>query len=291
MERKLRGGAPVWVLYCLPALLFFIALIATPFFNTIRISFFDWDGLTEPEFVGLENYRQIWADSALLMSFRNSLIFVVFFCIFPVAIGIVIAALMARRNLPGISMFRVIFFLPQIISGLVIGIAWRWMYSLDGTVNQILRGIGLDSVARGWLGDWTWAIIAVGLIGTWSLTGLTMILFIAGIQKIDSQLYDAVRIDGAGAIREFFCVTIPGLRSEIAVAITVTMIAALKTFDIVYATTNGGPGTSTRVPSIAIFQLAFFEFKLGAAAAVGTTLAFIVAFAILLINLLIRKPE
>ena len=254
MEERLRGRAPAWIFYCLPALLFFTIFVAAPFFNTIRISFFEWDGLTKPQFIGLENYRQVWTDSALLMSFRNSLIFVIFFCIFPVATGIVIAALMSRRDLPGITAFRVIFFLPQIISGLVIGIAWRWMYSLDGTVNQILHWIGLGAVARGWLGDWTWAIIAVGLIGTWSLIGLTMILFIAGIQKIDFQLYDAAKIDGASAIREFFCVTIPGLRSEIAVAITVTMIAALKTFDIVFATTNGGPGTSTRVPSIAIFQ-------------------------------------
>jgi raffinose/stachyose/melibiose transport system permease protein len=151
------------------------------------------------------------------------------------------------------------------------------MYSpASGPVNQFFGLIQLDSVKRAWLGDFTWALPAVGLIGTWVMFGLCLVLFLSGVQKIDRSLYEAARIDGAGAVREFFAVTLPGLRNELAVALTLTTIAALRNFDLIYITTQGGPGNSTSVPSFEVYHRAFESGQIGSAAAIGITLTLII---------------
>ena len=126
---------------------------------------------------------------------------------------------------------------------------------------------------RPWLGDFTWALPSIGVIGTWVTFGLCMVLFVAGVQKIPLELYDAARVDGAGAVREFFAVTLPGLRNEVLVAFVLTTINALRSFDIVYNTTAGGPGNKTIVPSMYMYQNAFLFNRVGYAAAIATLLA------------------
>jgi raffinose/stachyose/melibiose transport system permease protein len=198
-------------------------------------------------------------------------------------LGLVLAAALSRHRLRGLAVFRTLLFLPQVIAMVVVGVAWRWMYTEDGVVNQLLRGLGLDSVTRTWLGDFAWALPSVGLVGTWVMYGLCMVLFLAGVQKIDTSLYEVARIDGAGPIREFLHVTLPGLRQEIAVALTITTIAALRNFDLVYVTTNGGPGNATTVPAVEIYRLGFREGDVGLACTVAvvlTALIFTVVFAI-----------
>jgi raffinose/stachyose/melibiose transport system permease protein len=155
----------------------------------------------------------------------------------------------------------------------VIAQAWTWIYASEGPLNRFLELIGLGSLARPWLGDFTWALPSIGAIGSWVTFGLCMVLFIAGVQKIPTSLYDAARVDGAGPVREFFAVTLPGLRAEILVAFVLTTINALRSFDIVYNTTAGGPGGSTIVPSMYMYQNAFLYNRVGYAAAISTVLA------------------
>ena len=146
-----------------------------------------------------------------------------------------------------------------------------------------MHAVGLGAISRGWLGDFTFALPALGLVGTWVMFGLCLVLFLAGIQKIPITLYEAARVDGAGRVREFFAVTLPGLRGELAVALTLTTIMALRTFDLIYVSTTGGPGTSTTVPSVLVYQNAFSNGRVGLAAAVAvvlTALIFVVAFGI-----------
>lgn len=281
----------IGLLYIALPFLFFAVFVLLPLLNTVRLSFYEWNGLTDMRWVGLENYRLVAGDSDLRGSFVHSLVFVFFFSFLPVSIGLAVAALLARHRLRGMTFFRTILFLPQVVTSIVIGIAWKWMYASEGTVNDLLRMVGLESWTRAWLGDFDWALYAVGIIGTWVLYGFTMVLFLAGIQKIDPALYDAARIDGSGAIREFFAVTLPGLRGELAVALTLTMIAALKSFDLLFATTQGGPGTSTQVPAIAIYRLAFREGRIGPAAAIAVILVLIISTVVFAVNVLIRKPE
>jgi raffinose/stachyose/melibiose transport system permease protein len=165
----------------------------------------------------------------------------------------------------------------------VVAVAWRQIYAPDGPLNQVLRAIGLDGLARAWLGDFVFALPAVGFIGTWVQMGLCIVLFLAGVSKIPRELYEAARLDGAGPVREFFAVVLPALRNEISVALTLTVIAALRNFDLVYVTTAGGPGTSTTVPSYEVYRRAFEIGQVGSAAAVAITLTamiFVLTFGI-----------
>jgi raffinose/stachyose/melibiose transport system permease protein len=165
-----------------------------------------------------------------------------------------------------------------------VAVIWRMIYAPeDGSLNDLLRAVGLGSLARPWLGDFGLALPAVGVIGSWVMYGLALILFMAGVQKIPQSLYDAARVDGAGPVREFFAVTLPNLRGEIAVALTLTTIAALRNFDLIYLTTQGGPGDSTSVPAFQVYNRAFQTGAVGSAAAIGIALAlviFLLAFGI-----------
>ncbi|MCL8024473.1 carbohydrate ABC transporter permease [Nocardioides bruguierae] len=282
-RRRQHGGGRSLVpyLYVLPATVLLVVFVALPLAQTVFYSFNDWDGLTAPEWVGLENYTRAIGDPDVRAAVAHALLLMLFYSVLPVSLGLVMAALLSRRRLPGMPFFRTVLFLPQIITLVVSGVAWRWMYADDGVVNQLLRAVGLDGVTRAWLGDFTFALPAVGLVGIWVVFGFCIVLFVAGIAGIDETLYDAARVDGAGPVREFFNVTVPALRPQIAIALTVTAIGGLRSFDVVYVTTGGGPGRATQVPALLIYQLAFVEGRVGLAAAVAVVLtAVIVAVAV-----------
>ena len=190
-------------------------------------------------------------------------------------------------RLRGASFFRAAIFLPQIVAMVVTATAWTAIYAPDGVLNTLLRAIGLKSVTRAWLGDFGTALPAVGLIGTWLEIGLCLVLFISGIGQIPRELYEAAKVDGAGAVREFFAVTLPGLRGQITVALTLTVIAALRTFDLVYITTHGGPGDSTSLPAFEVYNRAFSTGQVGSACAIAVVLTMI----ILLVTYAITKLQ
>ena len=260
-------------LYVLPGLAFYVLFTLAPLLHTVYYSLFDWDGLTPKTWVGLANYGEALRDSVLRDSFVHSAILIVYYAVFPVIIGLGLTAALTRSAIRGFRFFRTVLFLPQLIAGVVIAQAWTWIYASEGPLNRFLELIGLGSLARPWLGDFTWALPSIGAIGSWVTFGLCMVLFIAGVQKIPTSLYDAARVDGAGPVREFFAVTLPGLRAEILVAFVLTTISALRSFDIVYNTTAGGPGGSTIVPSMYMYQNAFLYNRVGYAAAISTVLA------------------
>jgi raffinose/stachyose/melibiose transport system permease protein len=263
----------------------FIAFIAVPLARTVSLSLYDWDGLSDKVWAGAANYREILTDPELRGAFVHALVLVVFYAVIPVALGTSLAATMMRsRRMRGLGIFRVLIFLPQVVPMVVVAIAWRQIYQPDGPLNSLLRLVGLDRLARPWLGDYTWALPAVGLVGTWVSTGLCFVLGLAGMAKIPLELYEAARLDGAGAVREFFAITLPAIRAEIAVALTLTVIAALKTFDLVYVMTSGGPGTETTVPSYQVFRNAFEIGRVGTATALAVVLTAIVFVVTVAIN-------
>jgi raffinose/stachyose/melibiose transport system permease protein len=186
---------------------------------------------------------------------------------------------------------RTVLFLPQVIPLVAAGIIWGWLLSLPGLINQILKVLGLSAFARAWLGDFDWALPAVGFIGIWVLLGFCTVLLLTGMTKIDQALYESARIDGAGWLREFVSVTVPLLRYEIGVCLTVTVIAALAAFDIVYVSTAGGPGNSTAVPGIQIYILAFTQRQIGLASALAVMLMILVVLIILPIQRLSRAEN
>jgi raffinose/stachyose/melibiose transport system permease protein len=184
---------------------------------------------------------------------------------------------------------RTVVFLPQVLPLVAVGVVWKWIYSEDGPLNELLRAVGLGSLARAWLGDFTWALPSVGLIGTWVSTGLCFLLLLSGIGKIDPSLYEAAELDGAGPLRRFRHITVPGLRKEIGVACTVTVIAALAGFDVVYVMTGGGPGYSTMVPGVQVYQLVFTAGRVGTACALATVLSVLTCAAMYVLNRLTRE--
>jgi raffinose/stachyose/melibiose transport system permease protein len=268
----------------LPALAVYAAFVLAPLGHTVWLSLHQWDGLTPATWVGLDNYREIVHDGELRSAFEHSFVLILFYAVIPVTLGLVLVGALARARVRGQAGFRTVLFLPQVIPLVVVAVIWRMIYAPeDGPLNRALHSVGLGSLARPWLGDFTWALPAIGLVGTWVMSGLALVLFMAGVQKIPQSLYDAARVDGAGPLREFFVVTLPNLRGEIAVALTLTTIAALRNFDLVYITTQGGPGNSTSVPAFQVYNRAFQLGQIGSAAAVGFTLAcviFVLAFVI-----------
>jgi raffinose/stachyose/melibiose transport system permease protein len=294
---RVRVRAPgeprrVAYLYIAPAMVLYGLFAFGPLLYTAWLSFFDWDGITLGTWVGLDNYDQVLSDPAIRQSFVHSLIQILFFAVLPCFLGLILASLIAHTRARGIGFFRAVLFLPQTIASVVVAIAFVWVYGPQGPLNEALRAIGLGSVARSWLGDFRFALPALGLVGTWVMFGLCMVLFLAGIQKIPSTLYEAARVDGAGAVREFFAVTLPGLRGELAVALTITTIMALRSFDLIYVATNGGPGSSTTVPGVLVYRNAFGTGRVGLAAAVAVVLTLIIfAVAFLITKLVDRDPS
>ncbi|MEP6854717.1 MAG: sugar ABC transporter permease [Pedococcus sp.] len=287
-RRGAVGGPPgeprntAW-LYLLPAFAVYAAFLLYPLARAVQISFYDWNGNTLATWAGLDNYAEVVTDADLRASFGHALVLMVFYAVVPTVIGLGLAAILNRAKVRGLGFFRTVVFLPQVVAMVVIAVAWRRMYAPDGTVNDLLGAIGLDSLTRGWLGDYTAALPAVGFIGTWFEIGLVTVLLLAGMGRIHGELYEAARLDGAGPFREFFAVTLPSVRGEISVALTLTVIAALRTFDLVYVTTRGGPGTTTSVPSFEVYNRAFQQGKVGSAAAIAvvlTLIIFAISFAI-----------
>ncbi|WP_432564824.1 carbohydrate ABC transporter permease [Kineococcus sp. SYSU DK003] len=275
-------------LYLAPALAVLGVFLLYPLGQSVWISFFDWNGLTLATWVGGDNYVEIVTDPRIRAAFGHAFVLIAFFSVLPVVFGLLLTAVMGRAvRMRGLGFFRTVVFLPQVVASVVVATSWLAIYAPDGLLNQVLRAIGLEVATRSWLGDFGTALPAVGLVGSWVGTGLCLVLFLTGAAQIDRELYEAARLEGAGLIREFFAITLPGLRGQVAVALTLTVVAALKTFDLVYVTTRGGPGNATTVPAYLAYERAFLTNQVGSACAIGITLALV----ILLVSLLISRVQ
>ena len=299
-ERRFRRRPPatapapgeprlVGYLYVLPAFVVFAVFVIAPMADGAWISLFQWDGVTVGHWVGLQNYREAVRDPAVRSAFLHSLVLVLFYAALPITIGLVLTAALSHSRVRGITAVRTVIFLPQVLAAVVIGVSWKWLYDPQGPINAALSHIGLGGLRHSWLGDFSTALPAVGVIGTWVTTGLCLVLFMAGVQRIPLSRYEAARVDGAGPVREFFAVTLPGLRNELAVALSLTVITALRAFDIIFVTTKGGPGSQTTVPSLLIYQRAFVTGQVGSAAAIGAIMGVIILGLSILITRVVEE--
>ena len=284
-----KAGWSGW-LFALPALVMYAVFALYPILTSIQYSFYDWNGIGRAKWVGFDNYVEVFTDPRLLGSIWHAFFLIIFFTIFPILIGLLVASVVREiRSKVLTATARTIMFLPYIIPGAAAAIAWTWMYTPNGAVNQLLSAIGLESWTRAWLGDFTWALPAVGFIGTWILTGLCTLLLLSGIGKIDATLYEAAALDGAGRWKQFRTVTLPGLKSEIGVCVTITVIAALASFDVVFMSTQGGPGRATMVPGVEVYQLGFTESRIGTASALAIVLALLILVVVIPLQRLFRE--
>jgi raffinose/stachyose/melibiose transport system permease protein len=266
--RARRQGSP-WepYLYLLPGLLIFGLFVALPLVGTIALSITQWDGYGTPTFTGLSNYVDAARDPLFRSAAWHNLILIPYFALLPALLGLLPAVLVQQMKLRWAPFFRVGLFLPYIF----------------GPVNAALKAIGLNPPT--WLGDFQLALPTVGLIGAWAAYGFCYVVFLAGIQKIPRELYEAARLDGANALQEFWTVTLPGLRREMAVVLSVNLINALRVFDVVAATTGGGPGRETNVVALHMIDSAFKINRVG----YGTTLAVLLTLVTLGLSLLVLR--
>jgi raffinose/stachyose/melibiose transport system permease protein len=275
--RARRRWQPSAYLYVAPSVLVLGAFIVVPLLQTFQYSFYDWNGIGASTWAGLKNYAAVFTDVQLRGAFLHVSVLLLFYAALPVALGLALTIVLSHANqLRRVGFFRTVLFLPQVIASVVVGTIWVSIYAPHGLLNQVLGMIGLGGLARAWLGDYTFALVAIGFIGTWVNTGLCLVLFLGGVQNIEPAVFEAARIDGAGPLREFFGVTLPALRGQLAIALTLTVTATLKSFDIVYITTQGGPGTSTTVPAFEAFNRAFNTGQVGSAAAVAIALTVLI---------------
>jgi len=281
------SGRRPWLglLYLTPGIVLYAVVVLVPVGQGVWLSFFNWNGVTTATWAGLSNYTGFLRDPALRAAVEHTLYFIVFFSLLPIVLGLLSAVLSSYKGVRGAGIFRAVIFMPQVITPAVIAVVWQRIYEPDGPVNDLLRVVGLDGLARGWLGDFTWALPALGLAGTWAAFGLCMVMFVSGMQAIPQELFEAVRVDGAGPVREFFTVTLPNLRGPMAVVLALTMIGAIRLFDLVWLTTKGGPGISTITPTVVLYERAFANPSVGSAAAIGV----VMTVASLLIVLVIVK--
>jgi raffinose/stachyose/melibiose transport system permease protein len=289
-SRGARGRRWTGWLFVLPALISYTAFVLIPLAMTVQYSTLRWNGIGESTFIGLDNYVRTLTDPRLLGVILNAFKLIIFFCGVPVILGLIVASLIRRVATGGLgTASRTVLFLPQVIPLVAAGIMWTWLLSKNGLINQVLSLVGLGGLTRTWLADFGLALPAVGVIGAWVLLGLCTILLLTGMSKIDQALYESARMDGAGAWQEFRAITVPSLRYEIGVCITVTVIASLAAFDIVYISTLGGPGTTTTVPGLEIFRLAFQGRNVGLASALAVVLVILVLVTVLPIQRLTRE--
>lgn len=276
-DRRRPSAVIAGYLFLTPALIFYAVFELWPIIQTAWYSFYDWNGIDASTFVGIDNYIKVFTAPKLIGSIGHAFFLIIFFSILPIVLGLITAALIKDIKHKAASTFaQVCLFLPRVIPGAAAGVAWTWMLADDGTVNQILRGLGLDGATHTWLGDQATALSAVGIIGFWLQLGFCIVLLLSGIGAIDVSLYEAASLDGAGWWRQLFAITIPGLRGQLSVCLTMTVVAALASFDVVFMSTQGGPGYSTMVPGVQVYQLAFTQSRVGLASALAIVLMVLV---------------
>jgi raffinose/stachyose/melibiose transport system permease protein len=271
-----------YLLFLIPGALLLVVVILVPFVMNIGISFTKWQGVGDPTWIGLDNYTRLFADGTFWASFQHNLALVVAMAILPTAAGLVIAAalfdVIAKRFGPrAASVLRACIYLPQVLPIAIAGIVWSWILAPEnGSLNELLKAIGLGSLQQDWLGDPDLALYTVMGVMVWVQIGFPLVVFMAGLQRVDPQLYEAAELDGAGWWRRFWHITLPQIRPEIHVVLLWCTIAALKVFGAVYVLTKGGPGGATNVPSYFSFTPFFEKTQVGYGAAISTVLTVII---------------
>jgi multiple sugar transport system permease protein len=269
-------------LFLLPNIVGFIIFTALAVVASAAISLTTWDLLSDPVFVGLDNYVELFTNDPL---FRTVLWNTFYFTIISVPASTVIAlglALLLNSGLRMIPLFRTAYFLPVITATVVVALIWRWFYNPDfGILNYVLWKLGVDAPPN-WLASRTWAMPAIIIMAVWKQVGYNMVIFLAGLQAVPSSLYEAAAMDGAGGWRRFLNITLPLLTPTTFFVVIISIIGSLQVFDAVLVLTDGGPANATRTMVYHIWEEAFVFLEMGYAAAVAWVLFFIVFLVTLL---------
>jgi raffinose/stachyose/melibiose transport system permease protein len=261
------------MLWVAPALLLLGVFVYYPIVDNIRLSFFSWSAFSPaPEFVGLQNYRDMVDDPVFWRALRNNTAYAAVSLVFQVALALVLAAVLEEFVTPRLrAILRSIYFIPAVISITVAGLLFAFIYNPRfGLLNRALAAIGLPHWQHSWLGEQATAIWSIIAMSQWQSIGYTTVLFSVAIQRIPSELYEAARVDGAGRIRSFFTITVPMVREMTTLLIILTVSGAFLLFNEVMVMTGGGPADSSQVLGTWMYRNAFLADNMGYAAALAT---------------------
>ena len=268
-RRNQQALAP-W-LFLAPGMLFFLLYVVFPIFQSFNISLYEWDGLGTPEFVGLRNYEDLYYDDAFYTSLRNNVIWLVLYLLaIPAGLGI---ALFLNQTVFGIRLYKSLFFFPFVISQVVVGLVFTWFYDPTfGLLNHMLGWVGLGPITV--LGDPRYVTLGIIAAGLWPQTAYCMILYLTGLNAVDPEQVEAARLDGAKGWRMLWHVILPQLQPATFIAFVVTIIGALRSFDLIMIMTNGGPFGESRVLAFYMFEVALseFGFRMGYGSAIAVVL-------------------
>jgi multiple sugar transport system permease protein len=259
-------------LFLIVPLIIYLIWVIGPMFYTFYLSLTDWDGLSAPNFISFRNYQKLFKDPVFYISLKNNLKWIISFITIPVVAGLALAMAL-NRTIPGEKFFKASFYSPLVLSLVVCGLMWSWMYHpAHGLINSALRLMGVDALAQGWLSDKKlvmWAIIAVGI---WRQVGYVMVLYLAGLQSVDPGLVDASKVDGCNAWQTFRHVIFPLLAPVTVIVVVISIIDSLRAFDLVSVMTRGGPFNSSSVLANFMYIEAFNNYKMGYGAAIAVIL-------------------
>ncbi|WP_119696886.1 carbohydrate ABC transporter permease [Microbacterium halotolerans] len=276
----LSGRSYWW--YLLPGAALLTLIVLVPLGWNVYLSFTDYRGIVAPTWTGLDNWITLIGDERFWLSFRNSVAMILAMVIAPTLIGLVIAAALfdvIGRKFGGrlASFLRATYYLPQILPSVIAAIVIGWILRPEnGALNTILESIGLGHLASNWLGSPDTALVSIMAVLVWIQVGYPVVIFMAALQRVDPELYEAAEIDGAGWFRRFAAITMPMIRPEMFVVALTCTIAALKVFGPVYALTGGGPNFATIVPSYYSYSQFFQSQQVGYGAAIATALTIVI---------------
>lgn len=275
------------ILYLFPAMLMVIVLLYLPIFINLYESFFKWGAMsTKHVFVGLENYKKLFADDVFYVALKNNLIFTIMSVVCQIGISLLIASVLEAKFMRRAqNFFRTIYFIPSLLMVTVVGITCQMIVSPSiGIVNPILELLGIDASGIDLLGSAETATYTIAAMSQWQYIGYTVILFIVAIQNIPGDLYEAAEIDGAGAVKRFFYITFPEIKDTILINTIITVTGAIREYDEVFVTTNGGPGHATETLATYLYKVGFRNDQMGYASAIAFFI-FIVTFIIGLLQM------
>jgi ABC-type sugar transport system permease subunit len=280
-------------LFVLPAFLLYAVFMIYPFAQSVYFTFIEWNG-ADPvkKWVGLDNYRRLIDDSRFWNALEHNVIWVIIGTISPMVIGMLLAMLLWSKP-RGFTLFRTVYFMPQVLSSVVIALVWGWIYNpIFGILNVGLDRAGLEGWSRGWLGDTTWALYAVLGAAIWAETGFVFVVFLAGLQNVSRDLLEAATLDGANAWRRFRDVTVPQLANVIYVVTALLLIGGFSVFDIIMVMTAGGnPANSTEVIATYAYSEAFTQNRVGYASALSLVMTAITLVASIIFIRLRERGE
>jgi len=275
-------------LFVLPILLINVVVVLGPALSAVYYAMTDWTGIGAAEWVGLANFRAILSDGAFRHAFTNNVVWLAMFLTVPVAMALAVSSLLAPLRRGGLF-FRMAFFIPYVLPSVITAQLWRGLLSPDRGIGAQLTDWGVPGFDRAFLGDPDTVLPAIGFVDNWHFWGFLMVLFLAAMQNIPTDLYDAARLDGAGRWAEFRDVTLPGIRPTLVFMLLMVTIWSFLTFDYIWILTQGGPAGSSEVLAVLVYKEAFRNFNAGYASALGLTLSAFVGVVIVVFITLRRR--